>query len=317
MVLNRVGLSGATGMLGRAIAREMIGRGITGSLSSRTTIDSNHSSFSWSHWDLTEWKNPEELGDVFGKIDAVIHAGASVPSPGMAVINHKEIFDANVRSCLALGEWAISEEIPLVYISGAIVYDNAEEDFLVETSPVRSGGFGGFYGSTKLLAEQVLFALQDKGLRLAVLRPTSIYGPGMHEEKMIPKFLSKLLNGEEIQLRPPIKDRINLIHSSDVARATIDVIECGGRGVFNLAGPSEVSIEEIANACVSAVGAGRVTVEPEEVLSEPTVRYRLSSRKAREKFGFEAKMTLPEGIHTILVEDFGGHLESVNENGLG
>ena len=68
MVLNRVGLSGATGMLGRAIAREMIGRGITGSLSSRTTIDSNHSSFSWSHWDLTEWKNPEELGDVFGKI---------------------------------------------------------------------------------------------------------------------------------------------------------------------------------------------------------------------------------------------------------
>ena len=47
------------------------------------------------------------------------------------------------------------------------------------------------------------------------------------------------------------------------------------------------------------------------------MRYRLSSRKAREKFGFEAKMTLPEGIHTILVEDFGGHLESVNENGLG
>ncbi|MBH15658.1 MAG: hypothetical protein CME30_00040 [Gemmatimonadetes bacterium] len=314
MVLKRIALSGASGMVGRAIIQEMIARGVTGSLSSRKPVAFDHPSFSWSHWDLLEWKDPEELGDIFGDVDAVIHAGASVPTPAMT-LGHKEMFDTNVRSCLALGEWAISCDIPLVYISGAIVYEDSEAELLEEASRIRAGGFGGFYGSTKFLAEQVLFALVEKGLRLTVLRPTSIYGPGMSKEKIIPKFLIKSMNGEQIRLRPPVKDKVNLIHSSDVARASIDVIESEVFGVFNLAGPSEVSIEEIADACVVNVGAGRTAVESEGDMTESTVRYRLSCRKANEKFGYEARIALSEGIRSILIEDFNEHLEETAKKG--
>ena len=303
MVLSKVGLSGASGMVGGAIIREVLVRGMTGRLSSRKTPEVNHPSLHWSPWDLIEWKTPNGIDNIFSGVDAVIHAGASVPGSGPELSN-KQLFDANVRSCLALGEWAIDREVPLVYVSGAVVYEDSGQDRMVETSPVNSTGLGGFYGSTKFLAEQVLFSLGEKGLDLIVLRPTSIYGPGLSKEKMIPKFLRKSLDGEEILLQPPVNDKINLIHSSDVARASLDAIESGVSGVFNLAGPSEVSIEEIANACVVNVGAGRVTIKPGVAPREPTIRYRVSCNKANEKFGYEAKIHLSEGIRTVLLQDF-------------
>ena len=69
MVLSKVGLSGASGMVGGAIIREVLARGMTGRLSSRKTPEVNHPSLHWSPWDLIEWKTPNGIDNIFSGVD--------------------------------------------------------------------------------------------------------------------------------------------------------------------------------------------------------------------------------------------------------
>ena len=74
------------------------------------------------HWDLGKWLNSEELDNMFSGIQAVVHAGAFVQTSGE--IDQARMFDVNVRACFNLGQWALKKNIPMVYVSSAIVYAN-------------------------------------------------------------------------------------------------------------------------------------------------------------------------------------------------
>ena len=66
--------------------------------------------------------------------------------PSNEKIDKREIFNANVRSCYAIGQWALERNIPMVYISGAIVYADILKQNQTEDSELGWNGFGGAYG---------------------------------------------------------------------------------------------------------------------------------------------------------------------------
>ena len=100
MVLNSVGLTGATGMLGRHVWAALEDAGISGISASWN----GHIANGTRRWELTNWLGLEELDKVFPRVQAVIHAGAMVPQSTES-ISDGAMFDANVRSCVNLGLW--------------------------------------------------------------------------------------------------------------------------------------------------------------------------------------------------------------------
>lgn len=254
----------------------------------------------WVEWDLTQWADNHALDRWFSCADAIVHAGALVPQPAQK-FSDKEMLEANVRACQNISAWSLLRGVPLVYLSGAIVYSEPEIIGITEDRPLGRNRLGGFYGLTKLIAEQVVGSYRDMGMKGAILRPTSIYGPGMSESKMVAGFIAKALRGETIQLIPPVNNRVDMIHAADVAEAVRLAVEKDWYGVANLASPSPVSIVELATECVAVVGSGRVEVSGCDVsdLDTPITRFGLDTQTARDHLGWRAKVTLRQGLEQL------------------
>jgi nucleoside-diphosphate-sugar epimerase len=245
-------------------------------------------------WDLRSWKNITELDEILGAVSSVVHAGAVVPVSGHAV-SSKDLFDANVRSPLCLGEWCMARKRSLILISGATVYASPLDIGTKETAVLTTRPASGLYGLTKLLAEQVLGPSVAGGLRLAVLRPSSVYGAGIPPSRMVGRMLAKASKGDDIELEPPIDEKINLLHAADLADVVVRVLQAGAWDTYNVAAAAASSVADIANACVSVVGKGRV-IYPSVAGGPPSTRYQLDCSKAAAVLHFRQKVDLVEGL---------------------
>jgi len=297
MVLKRIGLTGSTGMLGRHLQAALEKAGAMVVPVSRTAAHSHVDAL----WDLTKWLVPEELDVLFASVQVVIHAGAMVQPAGS--VDVARMYDANVRACLNLGKWAISRNIPVIYISGSIVYADTLAPEQKEDAPLGWSGLGGFYGFSKLLAEDVLFRLHQQGLKLAVVRPTSIYGFGIKADKMVRHFLAIAEEGGVIELTQPVHDRVDLVHAADISRAVVAILQKDCWDIFNIASGSPISIKELAAECVKLTCRGSVTISGETPVGyKPVIRYSLSTERAKNCLGWLPEVDIQRGMNMILQE---------------
>ena len=297
MVLKNVLLTGATGMMGQHILAALRDTGCRVTAMSRRTPELPSEGTEWHTWNLEHWYEFETSPVGNKPLDVVIHAGASVPGPEQ--VSASRMFAANVTATVCIGEWAFKNRIPLVYLSGAVVYREEGSTGIDETAPVSPSGFGGFYRTTKLLGEQALAGLADDDSRLVILRPSSIYGEGLAAGKMIDRFLCSARSAETIEITPPWNDEIDMVHAADVAAAALQAIEAGAKGVFNIGGYRH-TVEDIANACVSAASSGHVVRTGEAQKDhKPFIRFGIDSSKAAASFGYRPSIGLESGIRMM------------------
>ena len=296
MVLKKIGLTGSTGMLGRHLHATLKNAGAEVICVSSSATQGNLSVL-----DLNEWLAEEELDALFDGVQAVVHAGASVQTNGL--IDEGRMFNVNVRACANLGQWALSRGLPVVHISSAVVYADISSDNLDEDAPLGWSGLGGFYGLSKLLAEDVFKRLIMKGLKLAVVRPSSLYGYGLPADKMVSSFLSTAKDGGVIKLTSPIDDRVDFIHAADVALAVLAILQQEKWDTFNIASGCALTIKELAEACVLATGRGSVSMT-EGHLSDrkPNTRFALNVDRAKLKLGWKPQFDITRGLTMMLKE---------------
>lgn len=303
MVLRRVALTGASGMLARHLLAKLAAEGCECIATSRTEPAALPEGARWFSWDLREWRDEAELDRLFAGAEALIHNGAPVPErpEGLPLA---DLLDASVRATACLGHWARQRGLPMVFISGAIVYADPERDGIRETDATACWAPWWDYSLSKLLSEQVLEAFAGLGLELCILRPSSIYGSGMDARKLVPRWLDQARRGETISPAPPVDDRINLVHASDVAEAAVRVLERGVTGTFNLAAERPVTLREIAEACVAAAGSGAVRIDsdPDAAAQPAKTRFGLDCSAARERFGFAPELDFAAGLSRMWAE---------------
>jgi len=297
MVLKKIGLTGSTGMLGRHLQAALEKSGAMVVPVSRTAAHSHVSAC----WNLAEWLVAEDLDGLFEGVQAVIHAGAMVQPSGN--VDVARMYDANVRACLNLGKWAISRNIPVIFISGAIVYADTLGTEQKEDAPLGWSGLGGFYGFSKLLAEDVLLRLHQQGLKLAVVRPTSIYGFGITADKMVKRFLAIAEKGGVIELTNPVHDRVDLVHAADISRAVVAILQKSCWDIFNISSGNPISIKELAEECVKCTSRGTVSISGEMTVGyKPAVRYSLNTEKAKSCLDWLPEIDIQRGMNMILQE---------------
>ncbi len=293
MVLNKIGLTGSSGMLGRHLLAALQTAGADVVAVSRSGSDGSAS------WDLGDWLDMITLDELFAGVQAIVHAGAFVQPSGQ--VDEARMFDTNVRACLNLAKWAMSRNIPLLYVSGAIVYADPCAPLQKESAPLGWSGLGGFYGFSKLLAEDLMMRLRQRGLKLCVLRPTSIYGDGIGANTMVSRFLSTAVRNEVIELSQPVEDRVDIVHASDVSDAVVAALKHECWETLNVSSGKPLSIVELAEACVAVAGNGRIKIKGELAANyRSLVKYSLDISRASERIQWQPRIDVRLGLTMLL-----------------
>lgn len=283
--MNEIAVTGANGMTGSHMVTLLKSKNIPVKKITRQV------------WDLIEWKSFDELDKIFGSISAVFHFGAQLSYSNLKKDNlqTQQIFDTNIRSCLNLAEWAKLRNVPIIFLSSSVVYNNPHASKIVETDPKVVNGFGGFYGYTKILAEGIFNHLSINGLKCIILRPTSIYGYGLPSDKLIQDYINIASSGGLIKVTGP-KNKVNFIHAYDVANAALQAYDKKAWGVFNISSKKQNTILEVAEIAVSVSGSGSIAVLNEDKNDTTFSRFDLNSKLANQSFGFDTVVNLEEGM---------------------
>jgi dTDP-glucose 4,6-dehydratase len=149
-----------------------------------------------------------------------------------------------------------------------------ERDILSPSSPYSASKAG-----SDLLA---LSYCRTHGLPVVVTRCTNNYGPYQFPEKLIPLFITNLMEGKKVPLYGSGKNVRDWIYVLDHCRAIDFILENGEPGeVYNIGGGVEKTNVQITGMILKLLGAGKDMIE--HVADRPghDQRYSLDSTKLR------------------------------------
>ena len=146
---------------------------------------------------------------------------------------------------------------------------------------------------------------EQYGLNAIVLLHVNLYGPrdnfDLHSSHVIPALIRKMVEAQERG-----EDSVTLWGDGSPTREFLYVEDCA-RGLFmagkaydgadpvNLGTGFEISIKDLAETIAEATGfTGEIIWDTDKPNGQP--RRQLDVSRARERFGFEAEVSFPEGL---------------------
>ena len=294
MVLNKtVGLTGASGLLGRHIIAVLLKKKYKIIATSRKKPLLKNKNLEWKKLDLNNNLDSNILDKLFYSISILIHAGATVPIPGKKIIK-KYNDKVNILATTKLAKWSKNKKKHFVYISGSVVYEkhkipNKENSKILKNSKNS-------YINSKIIFEKKLLSLKRKGLKLTILRPSSLYGWGLGPKKIICKFISKVKNKKNITIENVKKSKINLIHAYDVANFIYLIIKKNITGIFNI-GNQTTNLYEVAKKVKLLLKSKiKIFLISTKNISAKTNQLSVITSKATKKTKWRPVISLHKGI---------------------
>lgn len=248
-------------------------------------------------------RDPRAVEEALEGAGAVIHEAAVVSVP-LSFERPEVVREVNQKGTLNLLEACVRKGVKrFVYASSASVYGEprylpvGEDHPLSPLSP---------YAESKLGAEwECLRFFRERGLETVCLRYFNVYGPrqgGGEYAGVIVRFLERLRKDLPPLIHGGGDQTRDFVYVEDVARANLLALsspKAPGQ-VLNIATGRETSILELCSLLLRL--AGREGVKP--VHGAPRrgdiKRSVADVRKAREVLGFEAGVTLEEGLRKML-----------------
>jgi dTDP-glucose 4,6-dehydratase len=134
------------------------------------------------------------------------------------------------------------------------------------------------------------------GLNVSITRCCNNYGPYQYPEKVIPLFVTNLMDGQKVPLYGDGANVRGWIHVDDHCRGIQLVLERGELGrVYHINGDAELTNVELTKALLSHCGAGWDMVANVEDRKGHDRRYSLDDSLLR-GFGYAPRIPFSEGL---------------------
>jgi dTDP-glucose 4,6-dehydratase len=180
-------------------------------------------------------------------------------------------------------------------VYGAIPTGSWEEDEpLKPNSP---------YSASKAGADLLVLAYgKTYGMNVGITRCCNNYGLRQFPEKLIPLFVSNLIDGKRVPIYGDGKQIREWIHVDDHCRGVAKVLESGKIGeIYNIAGTDEFENIELARKIISYFGKSEEEVF--EFVADRKghdVRYSLTGKKARNELGIQPEIDFEKGLRETI-----------------
>ncbi|MFI1169757.1 dTDP-glucose 4,6-dehydratase [Streptomyces sp. NPDC020801] len=235
------------------------------------------------------------LMDVVPGHDAVVHFAAE-SHVDRSIAGSAPFITTNVVGTHTLLECCLRTGVErFVHVSTDEVYGSVDEGSWTEASPLEPNSP---YAASKAAADLVVRAFhRTHRLWTTVTRCTNNYGPYQFPEKIIPLFVTRLLDGRKVPLYGDGLHVREWLHVDDHCRAIQLVLEAGRAGAtYNIDGGTELTNRELTGRVLAAFGAGWDQVEQVEDRKGHDRRYSLDASRIREELGYEPRITFEQGL---------------------
>jgi dTDP-glucose 4,6-dehydratase len=217
-------------------------------------------------------------------VDRSIHGAADFVTTN--VVGVQTLLDAAMRAGIPRVVQISTDEVYGSIATGSF----RESDPLEPNSPYSAAKAGG-----DLIARSYFVTHK---LDVCITRCTNNYGPHQYPEKVIPLFVTNLLDGEPV---PLYGDGLNIrdwLHVDDHCRGIQLVVESGRPGeVYNIGGGVELTNRELTECLLTATGREWDTfVTYVEDRKGHDRRYSLSDDKIRAELGYAPLVDFAEGL---------------------
>jgi dTDP-glucose 4,6-dehydratase len=184
-------------------------------------------------------------------------------------------------------------------VYGSLPLDNPEALFTEDTPLDPSSP----YSASKAAADMLAMAFHRTfAMDVLVTRCSNNYGPYQFPEKVIPLFVTNLMQDEKVPLYGDGKNVRDWLHVLDHCEAILTVLEGGRAGeVYNIGGNNERSNLELTHAILDVMGKGRDMIRPVADRLGHDRRYAIDASKMRAELGWQpTRSAWPKGLEDTI-----------------
>jgi dTDP-glucose 4,6-dehydratase len=303
----RILVTGGAGFIGSHFVRTLLGEGYP-SLSATGVTVLDKLTYSGNRANLAPVADDSRLRFVEGDIcdvalvddvmaghDAVVHFAAE-SHVDRSILGAAPFVVTNVLGTQTLLDAALRHRVGrFLHVSTDEVYGSIEEGSWSEDWPLAPRSP---YSASKAGSDLLALAYaRTHGLDVVVTRCSNNYGPYQFPEKVVPLFVTNLLDGRRVPLYGDGGNIRDWLHVADHCTGIALVLAKGRTGeVYHIGGGTELTNRELTGRLLTACGAGWEMVELVEDRKGHDRRYSLSIAKISAELGYAPAVSLDAGL---------------------
>jgi dTDP-glucose 4,6-dehydratase len=302
----RLLITGAAGFIGSNFVR-MIASGNFAGISSVAVLDKltyagvrenlrsaqNIPDFSFTQGDICD---PALIASMLMDVDGVINFAAE-SHVDRSISGASDFVQTNIVGVQVLLDAVkgSGRKIRFVQISTDEVYGSIETGSWTEDWPLQPNSP---YSASKASGEMLARSYnRTHGLDVVITRCSNNYGTHHFPEKLIPLFITNLIEGKKVPVYGTGENVRDWLHVDDHCRGIYSVLMNGRSGeAYNIGGGRELTNNEITRLILVAMGADESCIEYVEDRKGHDLRYSVDWTKINRELGYEPQVEFEDGL---------------------
>jgi dTDP-glucose 4,6-dehydratase len=244
--------------------------------------------------------DPVVVGSILNEVDSVINFAAE-SHVDRSIENSVDFVNTNIVGVQVLLDALRKSDKKkrFIQVSTDEVYGSIKTGSWDESSPMKPNSP---YSASKASAEHLVNAYHHTyGLQTLVTRCSNNYGPYQFPEKVIPLFVTNLIEGKKLPLYGDGKNVRDWLHVDDHCRGIHKVMMDGANGeTFNIGGGTELSNKQLADIILMEMTFDETFFEFVKDRPGHDFRYSVDWSKIRRQTHYEPRVSFLEGLRDTI-----------------
>ncbi len=232
---------------------------------------------------------------VMSRCDAVVHFAAE-SHVDRSILGAGDFVMTNVVGTQTLLDSALEHDVArFVHVSTDEVYGSIAVGSWDESQPLDPNSP---YAASKAASDLIARSyFRTHGLPVCVTRCSNNYGPYQFPEKVIPLFVTNLMDGKTVPLYGDGANSRDWLHVDDHCRGVHLVLDAGRAGeVYHIGGGTELTNRQLTERLVAACGANLNRVKQVQDRLGHDLRYSVSIDKIVNELGYRPRVDFDQGL---------------------